>query len=79
MQRAEGGMSAATKVAKPLSVAARKRAIAQQTLWAVVDRCSGEIVIAFPTRAPARLSRRTKSPRYYIVDRINVRVLGVRS
>lgn len=70
-------MTAAKKVSKPLSVTARNRAIAQQTLWAVVSRYSGEIIATRGDRRAARFTRILYGANY-CVERLNVRVLGVR-
>ena len=70
-------MSAPAKAPKPLSATARKRAIAQQTLWAVVSRYTGRIFGTFGSRGEARYAQGLYGP-LYCVERINVRVLGVR-
>ena len=76
-------MKAQQKAAKPLSRDARKRAIAQQTLWAVVDACTGFIVTSWTSRSDARMGRREMRKAApggtYVIERLNVRVLGVRS
>lgn len=60
---------------KPLSKDARKRAIAQQTLWAVVDRYTGKIDATRDSRSAARQLAAAE----HVVELLNVRVQGMRA
>lgn len=76
-------MSRAKKSPKPLSAAARKRVLAQQTLWAVVNRFTGAIADTGNSRSQARWLKgnynRNSGRAKYCVERVNVRVVGVRA
>lgn len=66
-----------TAAPKPLSPAARKRAIAQQQVWASVDACTGKIRAVFLTRNAARNHANVLTGE--VVELLNVRVQGLRA
>ena len=63
---------------KPLSKEARKRAIAKQTRWVIVDRFTGEVIDTRQSRSAAREMVRC-SDGLYVIELVNLRVQGMRA
>lgn len=68
------------RTARPrlLSVKEARRRVARQQRWAVVSRVDGEVLAVSTSRAAARFNRSLHAVPTY-VDRVELRVLGVRA
>jgi hypothetical protein len=63
---------------KKLSKAERQRKVAQQCLWCVIDPETGQILWAYRNRRDAR-TRLKIMPHGYVIERVDLRIKGVRA
>lgn len=66
-------------MAKRPSKAERQRRVAQQYLWALVDAETCEVLSAHPTRALARYMLQHNSIGPVVLERVDLRIKGVRA
>lgn len=64
---------------KKLSKAERQRKVAQQCVWAVVNAETGKVVYAHPVRIAAREYKRLRGDDDCVLERVDLRIKGVRA